>query len=138
MQALLEINTGEHIYKFMNSEWLTDEAGMFIYRFISKLRTDGQIELVLFKQREDSQKEILGEFTFPEVEFLGMVQEIRQTIWQLYPDARIELMDMNDIPSDNVHKVQNNVLGLLRFRCHWFLSRIVVLLRRIWRWFLST
>ncbi|GEM_PF-2160258 len=135
MQALLEVKTGEQIYKFMNSEWLSDDAGVFMYRFISKLRIDGQVELVLFKQRQDNRKEILDELTFPEVEFLGMVQEIRQSIWQRYPDARIEVMDMNDIPADKVHTVKNTFFGHVRLYVYWFLSRVSLLLRRVWRWF---
>lgn len=45
-EAILSINEGEQIYKCLNSEWLVDANGPVMFRFVSKLRADGKIELV--------------------------------------------------------------------------------------------
>ena len=47
IQAIIEIKAGEKQYKCMNSEWLVDGDGPIMFRMLSKLRVDGQVEAVM-------------------------------------------------------------------------------------------
>lgn len=133
--ALLNVEKGERIYKCMNSEWLVDDDGPIMFRFISKLRKDGQIELVLFTQRQDNRKYILQHISFAEKDFLGMLQTIKKAVWQFFPGAKIETVDFEDMPSSSYQtaKVDEGmgwwkILLYLRLkgiinRLRWFFTR---------------
>lgn len=89
--AILNINEGEKIYKCMKSDWQVDEGGPIMFRFISKLRKDGKVELVLFSQRQDNTKFIYGTLEFMPDEFAHAYQTIRETVWGFFPNAKMEV-----------------------------------------------
>lgn len=124
--ALLNIEEGEIIYKCGTSEWLVDADGPIMWRFISKKRKDGKIEMVIFTQRQDNRKHIMQYISFAESEFLGIIQAVRQAMWQLFPGAKFETNDFNDMPSSAYHTARTDTpLGFWKIRLIWYWGALV-------------
>ena len=81
----------------MNTGWLQDSQGPLRFRFISKLRNDGQVELVFFTQRQDNRKYILQHISFDKNDFAKTINAIREMIWKFFPKAKIEVDDFAEI-----------------------------------------
>jgi len=110
--ALLTIKEGEKPYKCMATEWLVDPDGPVMFRFISKLRQDGQVELVLFTQRQDNKKYILEHISFAENDFSKTISAIREMIWKFFPDAKMETENFGEMEPASYRALPANKLGL--------------------------
>lgn len=124
MQALLEVHAGERPYKCMNSPWLVDSDGPLMFRFISKLRADGKVELVYYTQRQDGRKYVMQHISFAEDDFLSFVQAMRSSIWQFFPGVLLEVVDFDDIDPSSFVTAKPNIGGFAKIRAHWKLEEI--------------
>lgn len=124
MEALLEVKKGERPYKCMNSPWLRDGDGPVMFRFISKLKADGRVELAYFTQRQDGRKYVLQHISFEDKEFLGVVQVIRESIWEFFPGTDLEVLDFDDIHPSSYVTAKANPLGFAKIHAHWKLEEI--------------
>ena len=127
--ALLTINQGEGPYKCAKTGWLVDSDGPVMFRFISKLRQDGDIELVLFTQRADNRKYVLEHISFKPDEFPGVVNVVRETVWKFFPDAKIEIEDFAEIEPENYQALPNTKLNLWWLKSNWFFKGLINKLR---------
>ena len=127
--ALLTIKEGEKPYKCLTTEWLVDSDGPVMFRFISKLRQDGEVELVLFTQRQDNKKYVLEHISFSEDEFLKAIGAIREMIWKFFPDVKIEIEDFTEMETSSYHALPANKLGLIWINAVWRIKAIINKLR---------
>src|SRR3989338_6878746 len=131
--AILEVKTGERPYKCMNSEWAVDSDGPIMFRFISKLCADGQVELVLFSQRQDNTKFIYGTSTFPATEFNRVWQRTREAIWEIFPGVKMEVVDFAEMDRSAYTALP---LGKIGIPLILFKSWVVGLYNRL-RWWIA-
>lgn len=128
-EALLTIKHGERPYKCAATAWMVDSDGPVMFRFISKLRLDNHIELVLFTQRQDNRKYILQHISFEQEEFPGIVNAIRETIWRFFPDAKIEIEDFGDLEPEKYQALPNNKFSLWGLKFSWLVDGSINKLR---------
>lgn len=134
MQAILNINEGEKIFKCMKTDWQVDEDGPIMFRFISKIRKDGQVELVIFSQRQDNSKYIFGTSTFPQNDYLGAVQAIRKAVWGIFPKANMEIEDFADMaPASYTTASMVGFWGRFKIMLGWYVGGMINKIR----WFFT-
>jgi len=127
--ALLSVNKGERSYKCMNTEWLVDDDGPLMFRFISKLCKDGKVELVFFTQRQDNRKYVLKDIIFDQEDFSKTFSAIRETIWGFFPNAKVEAVNDEELSSNSYTALPNNRFGLFLLKFMWHFGGLINRLR---------
>ena len=103
MQAILEVKKGEQPYKIIRSPWLKDSDGPVLFKMLSKLRADGEIEAAYVVERKSGRKTVIARTTTPEDKFMDAISAFREMVWQQFPDADLRVEEVGPINTDKPH-----------------------------------
>ncbi len=99
MQAILEVKNNERPYQVVRSPWLKDSSGPMLFKMLSKIRPDGQIEAAYVIERRNGCKTVLARTTTSEEKFNDAVSAFRTMVWQFFPDVDLKLEEIEPIDS---------------------------------------
>lgn len=125
MKALIEIKEGEKPYKTAISQWLRDEDGALVFKVISKIRSDGNVEFICYIQRSDGLKRVMQHISFSEENFWDVMNAFQESLIEHFPKIKFSVQNVNLTDPIGYRVRKDTKVNFIKLQIiNWFESKI--------------